>query len=271
MPLGQVDHQVIREFVSWLYDRKFEKSSVARKLAALRTFFKYCVREGITAQNPAKLVSTPKLPKSVPRVLSAGEIGAFLDKIASGVPNLKNEIRKRKPTRKRYLDEQFMSEARPCHSRVALCFRVAGERTGRTRRRECGPRGTDAARAGQRTQRTGGAVRKRRRRQPSKPTGRCATRFWRGRRIEVDPEAVFVNGQGGRLTTASVRVLVKKYARALQYRLEFASAFAATCLRHPSASRWRRLAGDSGSARARFAFHDPAVHASDHRPAHVRV
>ena len=84
MPIGHIDHHVIREFVSSLYDRKLEKSSVARKLAVLRTFFKYCVRERITQQNPAKLISTPKLPKRVPHVLSAAEINAFLDKLASG-------------------------------------------------------------------------------------------------------------------------------------------------------------------------------------------
>ena len=71
MPLGELDHRVIREFVSWLYDRKMQKASVARKLAALRTFFKFCIREKITKNNPAALVSTPKIPKRVPRVLTA--------------------------------------------------------------------------------------------------------------------------------------------------------------------------------------------------------
>ncbi|MGA8145411.1 MAG: tyrosine recombinase XerC [Candidatus Acidiferrales bacterium] len=83
MPLGHIDHRVIREFVGWSYDQKLEKSSVARKLAALRTFFKYCVREGVVKQNPARLVSTPKLPKRVPRVITAEEMNAFLDNILS--------------------------------------------------------------------------------------------------------------------------------------------------------------------------------------------
>ena len=63
LPLAEVDHRVIREFVSWLYDRKLQKVTVARKLSALRTFFKFCVREKYTRMNPAALVSTPKLPK----------------------------------------------------------------------------------------------------------------------------------------------------------------------------------------------------------------
>ena len=86
MPLAHVDHRVIREFVGWSYDQKLEKSSVARKLAALRTFFKFCVREGVVKQNPARLVSTPKLPKRVPRVITAEEMNGFLDNILGGSP-----------------------------------------------------------------------------------------------------------------------------------------------------------------------------------------
>ena len=64
LPLAEVDHRVIREFVSWLYDRNLQKVTVARKLSALRTFFKFCVREKYTRTNPAALVSTPKLPEA---------------------------------------------------------------------------------------------------------------------------------------------------------------------------------------------------------------
>ncbi len=84
LPLAEVDHRVIREFVSWLYDRKLQKVTVARKLSALRTFFKFCVREKYTRMNPAALVSTPKLPKLVPRVQTAEEINNFLDGLPGG-------------------------------------------------------------------------------------------------------------------------------------------------------------------------------------------
>ena len=80
--LDQIDHKLIREFLGWLHDRQLQKSSVARKLAALRSFFKFCVREGVLRQNPARLVATPKLPKRVPSVLSAEEINTFLDSMA---------------------------------------------------------------------------------------------------------------------------------------------------------------------------------------------
>jgi integrase/recombinase XerC len=84
LPLEEVDHRVVREFVSWLYDRNLQKVTVARKLSALRTFFKFCVREKYTRTNPAALVSTPKLPKLVPRVQTAEEISNFLDGLPGG-------------------------------------------------------------------------------------------------------------------------------------------------------------------------------------------
>jgi integrase/recombinase XerC len=70
-PLAEIDHRMVREYVGSMYDRKLERASVARRLASLRTFFKFCVREKLAAQNPARLVATPKLPKRIPRVLTA--------------------------------------------------------------------------------------------------------------------------------------------------------------------------------------------------------
>ena len=78
----QITHLIIREFVGHLHEQGLEKSSVARKLAALRSFFKYCVREGLIKENPARLVPTPKLPKRIPSVLSAEDMSGFLDQLA---------------------------------------------------------------------------------------------------------------------------------------------------------------------------------------------
>jgi len=80
--LSKITHHMIREFVAHLHDTGLEKSSIARKLAALRSFFKYCVREGRLNENPARLVATPKLPKRVPAVLSAEEINGFLNQLS---------------------------------------------------------------------------------------------------------------------------------------------------------------------------------------------
>lgn len=102
--LGSVDHRVIREFVGYLHDRGLEKSSIARKLASLRSFFKFCVREGLVKENPARLVPTPKLPKRIPSVLSAEEMNGFLNQLAAmksrtGAKNV-NKIREDKMERK---------------------------------------------------------------------------------------------------------------------------------------------------------------------------
>ncbi len=80
--LSAVTHSMIREFVAHLHDHGLQKSSIARKLAALRSFFKYCVREGHLKENPARLVPTPKLPKRIPSVLSAEEMNGFLNHLA---------------------------------------------------------------------------------------------------------------------------------------------------------------------------------------------
>jgi integrase/recombinase XerC len=81
--LTGITHSMIREFVAHLHDHGLAKSSIARKLAALRSFFKYCVREGHLKENPARLVPTPKLPKRIPSVLSAEEMNGFLNHLAS--------------------------------------------------------------------------------------------------------------------------------------------------------------------------------------------
>jgi integrase/recombinase XerC len=84
--LPKISHVIIREFVGHLHEQGLEKSSIARKLAALRSFFKYCVREGMVKENPARLVPTPKLPKRIPSVLSAEEMNGFLNELAGTGP-----------------------------------------------------------------------------------------------------------------------------------------------------------------------------------------
>jgi len=84
--VAEVTHSIIREYVGHLHAQGLEKSSIARKLAALRSFFKYCVRENMVKENPARLVPTPKLPKRIPSVLSAEEMSGFLNQLAGAAP-----------------------------------------------------------------------------------------------------------------------------------------------------------------------------------------
>jgi integrase/recombinase XerC len=88
--LTDIDHRVIREYLGYLHDQQLQKSSMARKLAALRSFLKFCAREGMVRENAARLVATPKLPKRVPSILSAEEMNEFLDGLATaGKPRAK--------------------------------------------------------------------------------------------------------------------------------------------------------------------------------------
>lgn len=75
---AEVDVLAIRGFVADLHRRGIARSSIARKLATLRSFFRYLCREGIVTANPAKLVSTPKLPKRLPAYLTVDEADRLL-------------------------------------------------------------------------------------------------------------------------------------------------------------------------------------------------
>ena len=70
--MAQVTYQDLRPFLAAAL-QKNRKTTVARKLSALRTFFKYLQRQGVASQNPAKLARSPKLEKVLPHYLSVDE------------------------------------------------------------------------------------------------------------------------------------------------------------------------------------------------------
>ncbi|HKV95550.1 MAG TPA: tyrosine recombinase XerC [Candidatus Angelobacter sp.] len=74
-----IDHVTIRGFLSHLHSCGLSKVSMARALAALRSMYKWLAREGMVQQNPAALVSTPRLPKKLPRVPTMEEINGLLN------------------------------------------------------------------------------------------------------------------------------------------------------------------------------------------------
>jgi integrase/recombinase XerC len=79
LDVKQIDHITIREWLSSLHTAQKKKTSVARKLAALRTFFQFLVREGVVELNPAKLVATPRLEKKLPNHLSVEDAIRFIE------------------------------------------------------------------------------------------------------------------------------------------------------------------------------------------------
>lgn len=213
LPLGQVDHRIVREYVSSMYDRGLERASIARRLASLRTFFKFCVREKFAAQNPARLVATPKLPKRVPRVLTAEELAGFLDGLGTSAAAQKSR-RSRRATahseeeaklilkRDRAILELLYASGLRVSELVGLNLGNIDRRgqmlrvLGKGRKQRVVPYGTKAQEA--------------------------LEAYWPVRdeilahpvtSVKPDPEAVFLNHLGGRLTDRSVHTMVRKYAR----------------------------------------------------------
>jgi integrase/recombinase XerC len=78
VPVEKIDHLAIRAYLSHLF-RDCKKSSLARKIAAQRSFFRYLVGEGILPQNPAEMVSTPKQDRPLPIFLPVDEVFALVE------------------------------------------------------------------------------------------------------------------------------------------------------------------------------------------------
>ena len=82
--MAAVEHTHIRTYMGTLLDKGLTKASVARALAAIRSWFKWVAKAGLVESNPALLVSTPKLPKHLPRVPSMEEVNRVLDSLGVG-------------------------------------------------------------------------------------------------------------------------------------------------------------------------------------------
>lgn len=221
--LNEVTHFMIREYMGYLHEQGLQKSSVARKLAALRSFFRYCVREGMLKDNPARLVATPKLPRRIPSVLSAEEMSGFLDQIAGQKTGSKRAGAQKKPATwrpslTRTLEKVDDSLMLPRDRAILELLYAAGLRVseltglnlpdmdakdqmlrvrGKGNKERIVPYGVEAAAA--------------------------LKAYWPLRdrlllenevgRKKIHAEAIFLNYMGRRLTQRSVGRIVKKYAR----------------------------------------------------------
>jgi integrase/recombinase XerC len=79
------DHVLLRGFLAELHRRGLKKSSSARKLAGLRTFFRWLCREGRLETNPARSLATPRRDKRIPSVLDEAEVASLLDVPGDGL------------------------------------------------------------------------------------------------------------------------------------------------------------------------------------------
>ena len=90
LDIRQIDHITIREWLAALHAANKAKSSIARKIASLRTFFQFLLREGVVTANPAKLVSTPRLEKKLPTHLTVEDAVRFIE-----TPDTQTDLGKR--------------------------------------------------------------------------------------------------------------------------------------------------------------------------------
>jgi len=77
--LKDIDNVFLRGFLAVLYEKKEKKSTIARKLAAIRSFFQFCMKKMWIDDNPAKVIATPKQEIYIPSFLSEEEMADFLD------------------------------------------------------------------------------------------------------------------------------------------------------------------------------------------------
>jgi integrase/recombinase XerC len=189
--IEKVDRIAIRKYLSFLH-RKNKKSSIARKISTLRSFFKYLVREQVIPSNPAKSVSTPKVEKTLPTTLTVDEAFRLMESPKS-ISEKPLEGSKEKGLRDRAILELLYSSGLRVSELVGLnsnqldldlgIVRVMGK----GRKERIVPVGVKAIEA---------------------------TKSYLQKRGTVEGDGpIFVNSLGGRLTARSVGRLVKKYTR----------------------------------------------------------
>lgn len=190
--LEQIDHITIREWLASLHSAQKQKSSIARKLAALRTFFQFLVREGLLELNPAKLVSTPRQERKLPKHLTVEEAIRFIES-----PDVGSDLGKRDRAMLELMYATGVRVAELTTMNLAdVDFRSQLVRvTGKRRKQRIVPFGEPA----------GVALR---------DYLKVREKFLFNAPVSKrEEEALFLNYQGTRITTRSVGRMVEKYIR----------------------------------------------------------
>ena len=186
---GQVSVLDLRGYVAALHEAGYARSTIARRLASTRSFFRFGQREGWTEQNPAKPLRNPRKQRALPHFLSAEEIGRLLEAPPAGEPF---GLRDRAILETMYSAGLRVSELVGL-SQGDLDFQAGVVRVrGKGRRERLAPVGSYASRALKRWLRV-------RKLDASEPTGAEAP--------------VFTNKFGRRITTRSVGRMLEKYLR----------------------------------------------------------
>jgi tyrosine recombinase XerC len=198
---------VLRGFLAELHENKRKKSTIGRKLAALRSFYDFCLRKRWIAENPARILSRPRQEQRVPSFLSEDETAEFLDLPRSDEPL---DLRDRAILELLYATGIRVSELVGIEEAdIHFSERLVRVR-GKGKKERIVPFGGKAREAleGYRKVRPGLAE-----------GGKCG-------------EALFLNYRGGRLTARSVQRMVRKYI----HRTAVARKISPHSLRHSFAS-----------------------------------
>ena len=184
-----IDTLALREWMGDLYRQKLDAVTIRRKLAAVRSLFKYLNREGSLQANPARLVRTPKAPKKLPRVPTAEQTNDLIDQVA------KDSLNRPYPRRDRALFELLYG----CGLRISELVGLDLDDVDRN----------------DRWLRVRGKGRKERQ-VPYGTKADEALQAWLAERQAKPVErAIFVNHRGTRLTDRGARQIVSLYARLL--------------------------------------------------------
>jgi integrase/recombinase XerC len=186
---GEITPLDLRGYVSALHEAGYAKTSVARRLASLRTFYKFAQREGLAQSNPAKPLRNPRPDRKLPHFLSTDEIGQLLNAPPAAAAA---GLRDRAILETMYSTGLRVSEAVGMNDGdLNLADGIVRIR-GKGRRERLAPLGSFAAKAIQRWLKV-------RTLSPQEPAGA--------------PAPVFTNKFGRRLTTRSVHRMLLKYLK----------------------------------------------------------
>ena len=184
LDLRKVDNLTIRAYLAHLARRKLSRSSTARHLSALRTFFRYLIREGRVDANPARVVATPKKEKHLPSVLQPADITLLLEQ-----PDVDTPLGLRD---RAFLELMYASGLRISElvgvdvDDIELHARLVKVR-GKGSKERIVPFGSKAEEA--------------------------IRRWLQKRNAPPDESALFVNHRGARITARSVRRIFDRYVR----------------------------------------------------------
>ncbi|MCZ6791633.1 MAG: tyrosine recombinase XerC [Candidatus Dadabacteria bacterium] len=180
---AHMDETPIRTFISRLYGKN-KRVSISRKLASIRTFYEFLIRNGTIKSNPAKLVPTPKGEKRLPTFLTVDEVVKLVE-----TPGSENvyESRDRAILELLYSCGLRVSELVGINLNNLDLISMSVKVLGKGNKERMVPLGSKAS---------------------------TAIKTYISQRLDLKPEDdyLFVNSRGGRLSTRSINRIIKKYA-----------------------------------------------------------